>query len=356
MKKKIIIFIIIYITLFISLLLFGLMYKMDNIIMISFVGLFPIVWALPILLYVLFGVGVYKTGGKYGKVLARKDFEKEIKKVILNNPYEYFREIPNKYGIGVAAFLLNYDIDNQDVLAAVLDLCAKGYINLKQNESGYEIINNNKPTNDLLSNELYVLNWILQDKEKFDVLKWKQLSKNDSINLGLSTERKSDNIKQLNLDKDMFKKLYVISLILSLIFCICISIYSKIKINDLIIGIPIFTLLGSLPLVMILFFITLIITLFRENMIKNYKKKNEFTPNLTESGKIEFNELYSLGKFLNDFSNFADKHINEIVIWEQYLSYSLLFRISEKVMKPEYEKIKINDSFIINNIDNIKIL
>ena len=91
-------------------------------------------------------------------------------------------------------------------------------------------------------------------------------------------------------------------------------------------------------------------------MIKNYKKKNEFTPNLTESGKIEFNELYSLGKFLNDFSNFADKHINEIVIWEQYLSYSLLFRISEKVMKPEYEKIKINDSFIINNIDNIKIL
>ena len=58
---------------------------------------------------------------------------------------------------------------------------------------------------------------------------------------------------------------------------------------------------------------------------------------------------------MNDFGSFADKHVEEIVIWEQYLSYAIMFRLGKKILNTGYEKLKINDNFIINDIDKINL-
>lgn len=74
---------------------------------------------------------------------------------------------------------------------------------------------------------------------------------------------------------------------------------------------------------------------------------------MSELGKKEYYELCALGKFLDDFGNFTDSHIEEVVIWEQYLSYAILFRLSNKILKTGYEKLSINDNFIIEDLDKI---
>ena len=76
-----------------------------------------------------------------GRREARKDIKKEEKIIAESNPLIYYRELPNTYGIGINSILMDLTIENQkDLLAVILDLCAKKYLQLTKEENRYMLL------------------------------------------------------------------------------------------------------------------------------------------------------------------------------------------------------------------------
>ena len=122
-------------------------------------------------------------GSLKGKVFINKE-NRLIKKT---NPYIYFRELPNNYGIGVTSLLFDSKIENyKDIIAVILDLCAKKYISLiKENDKYYIKILKNEDEH-LLSNEKYILNLIRSHNIKnVNYKEWYNYCLRDGTNLGL---------------------------------------------------------------------------------------------------------------------------------------------------------------------------
>lgn len=82
----------------------------------------------------------------------------ENKYIKKTNPYIYYRELPNNFGIGVTTLLIDSTIENyKDIVAVILDLCARKYLSLVKQGEKY-IIKILKDIDDgLLSNEKYIL-------------------------------------------------------------------------------------------------------------------------------------------------------------------------------------------------------
>lgn len=319
-----------------------------------------------ILLMVVPLIIVYKYGKYLGNKKFKRKFYKEINKINLENPYIYYREIPNQHGIGVSAYLLGYNIEYKDVFAAIIDLSAKKYFRIIRNRNKYEIINNNKDTSSLLSNEKYLLDWLISNKTKFDIKSWKELIKNDAINLNLVFSGNSDKdyVKEeqkynkalklfpaVNDFKD-FMRLSVSKV--SIFFVIClITIMFLIGNVEMALSVILFSpFLFGIMFLFLFFFIYLPYVLFREGNFFGYK---DYYLKLTDYGIQEYHELYSLGRFLNDFGDIVNKRADEVIIWEQYLSYAILFKINKKLVNSGYEKILINDCFTIDNPERINI-
>ena len=73
------------------------------------------------------------------------------------NPYIYFRELPNNFGIGVTSLLFDSTLENEkDIVAIILDLCARKYLSLEYHGDKYTIHMLEKNPTNLLSNESYI--------------------------------------------------------------------------------------------------------------------------------------------------------------------------------------------------------
>ena len=315
-------------------------------------------------------------GSLLGKLRGQLKLNKEIRKVKINNPYIYFRDIPSDYGIGVYAFLLDFKISKRDLKAAIIDLSAKGYLKIKSNSNVFEAEILKKDTNDLLENEKYILNWIKEGKEKqkeelekFDIEGWKNIIIKDILNLGLGEKR--ENAKNINQDNrlEIRNRICLISFILSIIGCYIYMFFSKtgypLEVTHNIFGSIMAFILwiltnSPLPLIIsiIVFIIMFIIsslfcTFFYTNKDEYYFKTHnmiKYTPETIET----LQKVYSLGAFIKDFSNFADRNIDQIVIWERYFSYAYLFKLNNK-LKSKFIKVYENNYFIIDeNIDKVE--
>ena len=318
--------------------------------------------------------------GEYrGKMKAKKKFLKEVKKVKLENPYNYFREIPNKYGIGVSGLLLEFNLDENDLIAAILDLCAKKYIKINENNDFFEITSLNKVPNDLLSNEVFILNWILTSQNKelksFDYKEWKYLVKRDALTLGLIEQRHINRDAPTTIIDSISKKEKKMILLIFILCFLGISIFSflsftgseGIEIQNLFANIGnIFYLLINLInslivggfisgiIYVILWLVVLMFHSFKSSKEYAYNKEIIDTPKLSSFGNTEVQELYALGNFIKDFGKFADKHIEEIIIWEQYYSYAQLFNLTNYMLETKYKKLTDNECFKVKNIHKVK--
>lgn len=54
---------------------------------------------------------------------------------------------------------------------------------------------------------------------------------------------------------------------------------------------------------------------------------------LSDKGKAELAEVMGLKKYLDEFSLIAEREINELTIWQDYMIYATLFGIADKVIK-----------------------
>lgn len=294
-----------------------------------------------------------------GVFKGKREINKEKKYLKKINPYIYFREIPNFFGIGVTTLLMDSTIENyKDIVAVILDLCAKKYLNLEKQEDKY-IIKVLKGIDDsLLSNEKYILSLVLHnDIKNISYKEWFNYCMQDGINLGLYTHTVQKNkVNNPVLSRqERIKKDNKVKLIISLILPCLVFIFN----SNLILAI--FSSLILFGISYLILTIIFNIKLFFREMFKeakyyrNQNYANQLNNKLTrtDKGVNELHKLYSFKAFIKDFGHFVDKKPEEVVLWDRYLSYAHVFGLTKEIMASGYKELIDNSSFHIDSIDNI---
>lgn len=314
----------------------------------------------------------------YGKIRTKKR-EVLIKADIkFTNPYIYYRELPNNFGIGISSILINKTIENEkDIIACILDLCAKKYLKLEKENAEYKITILDSSTSNLLSNEVYVLNHLINNTiQQIDYQKWHQLCVEDGKQLGLFEDNKevNDNFQHqiitnyYNTNEQQLKKLIPIILLIgailgSLVFLFPI-ISAKIA-NFLGVNCNIELKIVSFIAIMLVSFLLLVsifgmvraISITGKTIYQNRNLiyKNTLSTRIIHTAKgIEATKkLYSFVIFLKDFGFFAQKNPEEITLWDEYLSYAIMFNLTNEILKTGYKQLVENASFKIDTVNNI---
>ena len=298
----------------------------------------------------------------FGQIIAKINMKRINRKIEKQNKYLDYRELPNHFGIGVNTLLIDSKIENEkDIVAVILDLCAKKYLKLFKLENKYFIKVLNYQNGQLLENEKYIMQYISQNKVKdINYNEWYRLCLEDGKKLDLYTDSQE---KKNNFN--FFEKFGTAGNIIKNIIVLLISILMTIAtlevdnpysiISAIFSGIVCFIMLSFMAQLAYgaLGFIVYSIQEVINAGINSYNDEMSNNLKRTDKGLEEYYKLKSFANFLDDFGAFAKKEPEEIVLWDYYLSYAQVFGLTEKIMKTGYNKLINNSSFNIDDINNL---
>lgn len=320
-KKLEIIFIafVIYMVLFstIQILMDGMKemnvaFEMSNILTILWMFLVSIPLGILdnlILVIVLLAI-ILASRSFYKAKLDETDFEKNK---------DYYRDIINDYSISALNYVDNFKLDKkQSYTARLLELEKKKIIKI---ENG-KIIKVNKPTEEA---DIRFVDSIKNNKVTLPIDEYERLVVKEALDKDLITNRSIiEYAKKSKLFKIIFL-LFFLPFIGSFIMTF-ISMFSDSS-DVLVISVVILTVLGSL---FTIFFITFAIA-----YSVNLATDNGYIR--TDKGKEINKQLDGLKLFMDEFSNIHKKESKYLVLWDEYLIYSVMFDINKKIQE-EYSK------------------
>lgn len=334
----------------------GIIFFEDNISKISSLGTIGIIF----LFFFPTFVGLIS-----GILRAKSHVRRENKYIQKTNPYIYYRELPNDFGVGVTSLLFDSIIENRkDIVAVILDLCAKKYLKLEKVNDRYVVKVLKGIDAYLLANELYILSLIIDNNLKnLDYQIWFDYCVEDGKRLGLyyyETKRRTyyynpdDNLKKVI----KFNK--ILKILLTIGFGIAYFYIFKDKeslINN-ILKTAAATFGAFLALHIVLNIINIVVRFIemgKQSSDLNYENEMNNKLTRTQKGVQELQKLYSFKAFMEDFGRFVDKNIEEVVLWDRYLSYAQVFGLTDQIMKSGYQQLVNNSSFIIDSIDDVNL-
>lgn len=241
------------------------------------------------------------------RIAIKKHYKQKMNIIDLKKYKSYYRELIQKYSPAVLNYIDNFNVDKNTIIATIMSLELKGFIDENMNiikkdvsqlEKNEEFIYSNiKNLKQIEINEFYKC--IIDDCEKYKLIKEKKLTEKE-------------------FDKENEKAVIIVAII---VFGFILSIV----INKPIMG-------------LITFFIGIIgyIITFSKNMTTKIIK--EVDPYVrTKHGEKINEKLEGLKNYLQDYSSIKEKTADELVIWEDYLIYSVILNQNDKIIK-EYEK------------------
>ena len=258
--------------------------------------------------------------------------------------FEYYRD----YGFDsppaiVARFIQKNSSDENDLFATILDLYIKKYINIEnsvspsiketlQKTDNLEIsLNTDRDINNLLPYEQYLIKWIFSNSNCIylkDFLK-KDLESGDHFNTWKSLVEQEFIIKQY-FDEDTHTQKIIEFLTIPIAFLFLF---------------PFLTFGYKIPIMV--FIISTIILTFCSRIMLNTSGNI-----LTQKGIDEFKKIKGYIKYIKDYSLLKDSSSESIVIWNQYLTYSIALNLTPKINK-ELKKVLGEDLYIIKGISTI---
>lgn len=289
-------------------------------------------------------------GSIFGAIRGIIKIRHDSRQIKLDNPYQYYKELPNNFGIGVASLLSNSKLENEkDIVAALLDLCAQGYLHLSKHSDHYVIRLSPARTRPSLKNEAYLLNLISKNcLSNIDYRKWYDLCVEDGVNLGLYKQNRFT--AQLNSSAPNQKPR---SNAMRIIFA-----YILAAIGGIIAAAPFayndsdraFVVFGIVTVTIII--VSTFIIMSRNISKSSYKLA--LTKHLvrTSKGVNELQKLEAFRAFLAQFNTFVYKDPEAVVLWDRYLSYAQVFGLADELMKTGYSQLINNATFQIDNINN----
>ena len=255
-------------------------------------------------------------------ILGEKNAKKDkLSKIDLKNNGEYFRDIIKGYTPAELSYIDNFNIEDSDIVATLLNLSLKGVITLNENPNTIEI--NNVET-ELSNNERYILDIIKSNK-------WNEFNKSKFLLEIIKDALKNELIKESKTLKKGFGKIIIIWPI-----CFCILITMAIfvfKNSELFETTVSFLILAFL--IMIVMFLPIMLIVF----YSSYNNKMQKEPYIrTKKGEQINANLEGLKNYLNDYSLIEEKEYKELELWEDYLIYSVIFRQNNKLTEDTIDK------------------
>ncbi len=257
---------------------------------------------------------------------AYKSFYKEYLSINdFNNYKNYFRDIIKTYNPSILSYIDDYKIDlKKDIISELLYLKETNIIKL--DEVNNKIIVNNNINKKLNSLEEYIINLIRNNKlNSINEYTYINLIQKEAINYKLLKENKG----KINIGK-LFLKIFIffIMFIFSIIFMVNIAN------NDNIYTIILILIIGSISIILmslLMFGLPIYIIAYIFVRFKHPFKR-------TDKGEEINIRLEGLKNFLRDFSSLDEKSTEDIVIWDEYLIYSVLFNQNKSIINEVYNK------------------
>lgn len=301
-------------------------------------------------------VTVIVVSQRLGHLYGKARIHQEDRQIKLTNPYQYYKELPNSFGIGVTSLLVDAKIeDEKDIIAAILDLSAQKYLHLAKHSDHYVIRLLPDPPKIPLSNEAYILNLIRKRQlQNIDYQIWYEFCVADGIELGLFHPSKplshSTTPKQPSEHSTIFNIIFYLITGLMVINIVLAPFFSFAP----------FAFIGTVILLGLCFlfrYLYLVVARLgrasKHAFQESYKRTLERRLKRTKKGTEELQKLYAFRAFLDQFHTFVDKDPEAVVIWSRYLSYAQVFGIAPKIMQSGHSELIDNADFRIDNIDNI---
>lgn len=238
--------------------------------------------------------------GHYKKKLNIDDLKKNSK---------YYRDLIKKYSPAVLSYIDNFDINYSTVVATIMSLELKGAVDNNLNIK-------DKDVSKLDENEKYIF---------LNISNLKNIEINEFKKLIIEDGKKYKLIQDKKITKDEFEK-GIKKLIIPVVIVVLGFILSILTNNDMIFPIA---FLGGI--------IGYIITFFGKVTSKAMSEVDPYVR--TKKAENLNGKLEGLKKYLQDYSSLKEKTADELVIWEDYLIYSVIFNQNEKIIKEYQEKI-----------------
>ena len=257
------------------------------------------------------------------RIAYKKHSKEKLDKIDFKNN-SYYRDIISKYSPAVLSYIDDFKLDEKDIVATLMALELKQKLTIKDR---IKIINDSEENLD--ENEKYIFKKLKSNTLKnINMLEFEEKVKKDCLDYNLLEE-----------NKDIKKKI-----IKKIIFSVCIYIlivvgffnfptfYNNIPNKNIAIL--------FLPVMFILFFIMIILPFSTIVYIKSYYRMNKQNPYIRNKQARNINKkLEGLRNYMKDFSQLSESQYNEIVLWEDYLIYSVILGQNSKIVKEIMEKI-----------------
>lgn len=270
-------------------------------------------------LCVIWLVGIYVMKKIEYMKISHLDFEKE--KI-------YFREIIKKYSIGELSFIDGFQLDNpKDIISVLLKLERNNIIEIKDNR----IIVLNYDDSQLKYSEKYLLSHIedgyLKLKDDLDYINAvRDECESDGLIEQISIDDRYSGFMNEFKSMGLFYKTSVILLEIGSGGLLLLPI------------LPSFSGMGVIFVFLIIisfilgFFMVLV--MFAIVMIKAFKHSGRLQVDhkLLDNGREIHSKLEGLKHYIKDFSKLSTEESHSIMLWDDYLIYSVMFGINKRII------------------------
>lgn len=263
----------------------------------------------------------------FGIRVGYKKYNKEkLEKIDFKND-KYFRDIIPKLSPAVLSYIDDFQLDEKDIVATLLELQLKRKIEINK-----KIEIKDSSEEDLTENEKYVFQNL-----KNGTLKNISMSIFEQ-NVVFDCKQKGLLIEKQNVKQEIIKKIVVGVIIYALIF---IAFYALPNIYNQFAGNN-DTLLVLFFIVMSILFCTMVIYPYRTIIyIKTYSFMNKLNPYIRNKEAKEINsKIEGLKKYIKEYSLMNERKKEEINIWEEYLIYSVILGENTQIVKEITDIIK----------------
>lgn len=260
----------------------------------------------------------------------KKAIKESLSEIDFKNNKEYYRDILKKHSPAELSYIDNFEINlTKEIISTLLSLQLKNKIIIKDNF--IKIIDNN--TSDLKETESYILESIKNGKVKiYNPYEMEGSAKKEALENGLIIKNEISN-KNNKKVKTLLSSIGSVALIFWGFF-ILICIFNQ-PVVDFLNNIVIPNINIIAPTILIIIFIIVIIryiSIYRFASKNSYSYHKSKSYKRTESGEELNKKIEGLKNYLKHFSSLSEKEREEIILWEEYLIYSVTFGLNNKIL------------------------
>lgn len=262
------------------------------------------------------------------KIAANNARKENMSKIDFSKEKDYFRDILKNYSAAELSYIDDFKVNHRrEIISTVLELQLKKKI--KINNDSIELINSSE--DGLRKTEKYVLNSFKDGKF--------YISNSGYIESYAQDEAIADGLVELNSEiekKKRIKRKKIIFIIITIIYFFIFVFFSSNceRINEL--GGIANTIATIIGLLVIIAGMDLVIGLPLYFIVYILMQENSY--HRTEKGEEINTKLEGLKKYIEDYSKLNEADREAIIIWDEFLIYSIIFGINKSGIENQIMK------------------